>query len=207
MRRLREEERGIALPVAVAVLAIMLLLVSVAVAYSVRSVNKSTQDRGSARALAAADAGLDVAVYRMNKTIIGGQIVNLAGFLNNTILTAGCLNLNVAGLVSAGTGGWCPATPVEYVDPAGGERGERFRYYTELRLDVNLSGGLGVADLTRRVISVGEADGRTARVMGTYTVNLGRVLAVDSLASLFSLKNYKQCSSTGFSDSSPAAGC
>lgn len=207
------DERGIAVPIAIIVLLIVSLLVGVAVAYSVRSVQRSNYDRYSARAQAAADAGLDIAGWRMNKLLIGGNLAGLTSFVNNQVLTLGCTSVNVSGAVvlSSGSGSYCPETDWESVDREGGtSSGEQFRYYTQLRADVSVTGDLDTLTgqlLSRKVVVVGRANGRTARVLGLYQVQLDKIASANSLASIFTLKRYVQCPSTGFTASAPANGC
>jgi hypothetical protein len=65
--RLAAEEAGLALPVVIIVLAVAIVLMGVAVAQSGIATGGANQDRRVKRAIQAADAGLDAAVYRMNK--------------------------------------------------------------------------------------------------------------------------------------------
>ena len=67
VRRLVHREEGIALPVAMAALAVLSLLAAMVGASALELSSSSNRDRDSKRALAAAEAGLDVATYRVNK--------------------------------------------------------------------------------------------------------------------------------------------
>lgn len=224
MRRLRGEE-GIALPIAISVLAIVLMLVGVAVAYSIHSLDRSNRDRASARALAAADAGLDVAGWRMNKSIVANQFTGLLtlggapdqqGFLNQVISTLGCTNLAVNG--NQLSGNTCAGVE-ETLDEEGGATSatrETFQYYADLTVNVDLDAAthlqLGnivpdIASVDRYVISVGHAGGQRAVLLGKFQVDLNHLLDPSSLLSLFKLQRYVQCSSTSFNPNNPRASC
>jgi Tfp pilus assembly protein PilX len=60
------DQRGLALPIVISILLITGTLASVAVTSAVRTQRSSLEDRNSKRALQAADAGLDAALYRLN---------------------------------------------------------------------------------------------------------------------------------------------
>lgn len=225
--RLIGEQRGGVLPIAVSVLLIVLLLTGVTVAYSVRSVDRSNFDRYSARALAAADAGLDVAQYRMNKALLAGQTVGLVGLVNGVTKQLGCteLGVGVGGLVRVGLragGGWCVAGGWELVDGEVGvipadtwicesRTGAAFRYF--VRLDVAadvLIDRDGVIDndpVAWDVISVGCANGRTAVVRGKLPIDLTGALGSGTLLRLFKLESYEQCGGLVFDPAAPDAGC
>ena len=76
MRTLREEH-GFAVPLALAVIAIIAGFSAVAIALATHNVDRSSRDRVSVRALAAADAGLDTAAYRMNKALVASRVDGL----------------------------------------------------------------------------------------------------------------------------------
>lgn len=215
------------LPIAVAVLLIVIMLTGAAVAYSVRSIDRSNFDRYAARAQAAADAGLDVARYRMNKAVLGGQVVGLAGLVSGTIRQLECtqIGVGVGGLTRIGLqpgAGWCAAGGWELVDGESGviaeeeaacrsQTGSAFRYF--LRLDVGadvLVDGDGVITndpVAWEVISAGCANGRTAVVRGRLPIDLQGVLSAGHLLELFKLEDYHQCGGLAFDPAFPEATC
>ena len=67
MRRLMTSERGIALPVATAMLLVISLFVIAFFSVTLQVNDTSIDDRSSKRALAAAEAGLQMALYRLNQ--------------------------------------------------------------------------------------------------------------------------------------------
>jgi hypothetical protein len=214
MRRLRRDEDGIALAVAISILAIVLLLVGVAVAYSVHSVDRSNRDRAQARALAAAQGGVDVARWRMNKSIVAGQIGGLLstnGLLTQVVNTLGCTNLTVSGTTLVG-GSWCAGnTEILEGSTTGGATNETYQYYTDLSVGLDLQAGLDLGHLvsgliTRKIVSVGTTNGQSARIEGVVKVDLNHLLDGASLQ-LWTLGRVVQCPSTGFTATSPDAGC
>jgi type II secretory pathway pseudopilin PulG len=227
LARIAGEQRGAALPIAVSVLLIVIMLTGVAVAYSVRSVDRSNFDRRAARALAAADAGLDVARYRMNKALLGGQVTGLIGLVNGTVKQLRCTQIGVAaaGLVRVGLqqgAGWCDAGGWEPVDAESGliaensptcdaHVGASFRYF--LRLDVGadvIVGSDGVINndpIAWDVISAGCANGRTAVVRGRMPVDLSGATSAGGFLQLFKLEDYEQCGGLNFDPALPAATC
>lgn len=227
MRRISGEERGAVLPIAISVLLIVLMLTGVAVAYSVRSIDRSNFDRRSARALAAADAGLDVARYRMNKAVLAGQVTGLVGLADGTVKQLRCTQIGVAagGLVRVGTEGgvdWCAAGGWELVDADGGvmaeeeaacayQAGAAFRYF--LRLDLNAEvlvdgdGAINNDPVAWDVISAGCANGRTAVVRGQLPIDLTAATSTGALLQLFKLEGYTQCGGLAFDPAYPAATC
>jgi Tfp pilus assembly protein PilX len=67
MRRLTTSQEGIALPVATAMLLVISLFVIAFFSVTLQVNETSVEDRSSKRALAAAEAGLQMALYRMNE--------------------------------------------------------------------------------------------------------------------------------------------
>src|SRR5436309_15251314 len=60
-------EGGIALPAALILLLVITVMSGALAASAISGNNESKRDRGTKRAVAAADAGIDAAVYRRNK--------------------------------------------------------------------------------------------------------------------------------------------
>src|SRR2546421_7610639 len=76
LRRLRDGEDGVAMIVAMGALTVILLLTALAAAAAVQLSTSSNQDRNDKRAFQAAEAGLQVATYRMNKLVPGPTQTN-----------------------------------------------------------------------------------------------------------------------------------
>lgn len=221
-------ERGAVLPIAVSVLLIVLMLTGAAVAYSVRSVDRSNYDRYSARALAAADAGLDIARYRLNKVVAAGSVGSAIGLVNGLLWKLDdCteVNLAVGQLARVGVNqnaGWCADGGWQLVDGEGAavdpaaptcpeQAASAFRYFTRLWVDGEVAGdgGRGVNDdaLGWEVISVGCSNGRTAVVRGRLPISLRDALDAEAPLRLYELKDYEQCGGLDFDPALPDATC
>lgn len=159
-------QRAIALPTAVMMLMIVMFLASAAGLAAISAMGQSSHDRGTKRAVAAADAGLDTAIYRLNK-------------LRPAALT--CVAVGVPYLVVepiVGTG-WCPAVTEELGD------GTTFSYRMSAGAALNLNGqGL----LQRKIVVTGTANGVTRRIqanVGSLTgISVFGGYAVTSLSDL-----------------------
>jgi hypothetical protein len=205
MMRLRSEH-GFAVPLALAIIAIIAGFSAVAIALATHNVDRSSRDRNSVRALAAADAGLDTAAYRLNKTLVASRVDGLVpgGLATLVEETAGCLELGVGNTsVELVTMAECAATDAESVDATVDDDGlgqsATFRYWVKSEVDL----GTGDSLVKRRIVSVGEVDGITRRVMGTYRLDVAA-----PATALFTRESYAECTATVPSaGSDPAAGC
>lgn len=166
-------EDGIALPVAVLVLAITLVISAYAFASATRSNDQSNADRGVKRALQAADAGLQTAVYRLNKLDAARSaqpcVVVAAGSTDNQLAYAG---------YDAATPGWCPAVKETLGD------GASWSY----RVGAPAAGGPAIertvvatgteGSATRRVAATVSASGATTPLFGSFAVSSAETLAM-----------------------------
>jgi hypothetical protein len=100
---LLRSEQGMALPTALFAMIATMALASAAIMASIDVQQGSTRDAGSKKAIAAADAGANVALLRLNR-------------FKSSLLSTGCAG--PAGETQTPTGGWCPATTPEKVGPA-----------------------------------------------------------------------------------------
>jgi hypothetical protein len=174
MTRLIREQRGIALPVALGVLVVVSVLSASVFAVSLRLSHTSTASRDAKRALSAADAGIEAAVFEMNK--IGLQEESKC-FTTVAVPTA------------FGT------DPITGTTPAAGEcagasgdlgNGSRYTYFVTPALDegdvcaglpVNHTDSEGKVTVTQRCItSVGQANGERRRVQARVASYIGAKL-------------------------------
>ncbi|MGE5282614.1 MAG: hypothetical protein ACM3N0_09910 [Chloroflexota bacterium] len=105
LRRLRRSESGIALPTALFAMIATMALASAAVLSSVDVQQGSHRDHDAKEAIAAADAGANVALTRLNR------------FLSDITAATPCIG--PAGEAQEASGGWCPETTSESVGEAG----------------------------------------------------------------------------------------
>ncbi len=204
--RTPRQEHGFAVPLALAVIAIIAGFSAVAIALATHNVDRSSRDRGSVRALAAADAGLDTAAYRMNKALVASRVDGLVpgGLVALTQETLGCLDIGVGALtLELVATGDCALSESEAIDETVNDDGlgasASFRYWIKSAVDL----GTGDSLVQRKIISVGEADGVVRRVMGTYQLDLA-----PPATTLFSRASYVECTATVPADGTdPEAGC
>lgn len=151
LRRLIEEEAGIAVPVALAVLFLVWGLATVALREALTAQTQTQRDRQVKRALQAASAGVETGMYRMN--------LLQPGSLQCITISVG--TLTVSGLQSDG---WCAAQSEDLGDGAS----YSMRMSSGVSLRVN-----GQALVQREVVSTGTANGVRRRVLMRITAATG----------------------------------
>jgi type II secretory pathway pseudopilin PulG len=149
MRSLLAKETGIAMPTATGVLMVVSLLVAAVLATSTQLSQSSNRDQDAKRALSAAEAGIQSAVFRLN------QIRN-PRVPGNMCLTTGPV-------APTGSPAECPASPTESLG-----NGASFYYYVTPRLGptgtCSLLPAQVASDRDRCITAVGTADGVTRRL-------------------------------------------
>lgn len=158
LRRLRDE-RGNALVTAIGVLTVTSVLTASVFAVSTRLSDSSNRSRDAKRALSAADAGLEAAIYRINK--------------QNVQTTAKCFTNELVDAVAGECTGW--------TEDIG--NGASYTYYvTPALADADTCAGLPVDDsvingvqtiMQRCITSVGSANGQTRRVQARVASYIG----------------------------------
>src|SRR5690349_22390636 len=104
IRDLRRNERGIAVPTALMALVASFAIASVAVMSTVDVQQGTKRDHDSKEAIAAADAGANIALLRLNR------------YLPSMTTAHPCIGPN--GEYQTAVSGWCPATTTESVGGA-----------------------------------------------------------------------------------------
>jgi hypothetical protein len=147
-------ERGIALPAVLLLLFAVATLGAAVVAASVSGTSQAARDRGVKRSVAAADAGLSTAVYRLNK------LAPKALF---------CAVVGATGLETepVQADGWC-RTETEQLDS-----GVTYSYRVSAALDVTVN---GQSLLQRKIVATGTANGAKRRAMAVVGSLTGRTL-------------------------------
>jgi Tfp pilus assembly protein PilX len=123
--KLARSQEGIALPVTIIILVICAALAALAASAAITGNHQSTRDRSVKRALGAADAGVDLAQYRINKLV--------------EVLTDAkpCVVVDATGRLTTqaiAADGWCPEVSEELGD------GATFRYRVSNRSNTVVSG-------------------------------------------------------------------
>jgi type II secretory pathway pseudopilin PulG len=202
-------EEGYVVAVTVLVLGIILAMAGAAVALAVRSVDTSNRDKRAARSLAAADAGLDVAHYRLNRTLLATKKLGLSPpstttNLDDVLAIRDCLLVTIGGSTPGTKFGTilasgetvCAATERE---PLGD--GTSFSYRVANRFTI----GTVPEILTRQVLATGHGPrGTQRRVLGTFRT---RVNPLDKPTTLFRLWRYVECSAQPSDPTNPFSGC
>jgi hypothetical protein len=152
IQNLRRDQRGIAVPTALMALIASFALASVAVVSTVHVQQGTRRDHDSKEAIAAADAGANIALLRLNR------------FLPSLSTAHPCIG--PSGEYQTPTGGWCPATASEQVG------GATYRYMVS---------AFGSAS-TVTVVSIGTSGTVSRRVsVGLKTMSGKRVFADEKL--------------------------
>ena len=191
-------EGGFTLIPAMFTLMIVLMVGGASLAMAWRSLGSSARDRSAAKAQAAADAGADIAGYRLNKTLVSAGTAGLLGFTSDALRSVSCISVSVGSFSvidgSGASGGYCSQSADE-------DLGDGSKFHYSMSLGVKL-GGSASQILTRNVISTGISGGVTRRVMVVYKLDLnnGNVLR------LFKRYRYSTCTATP-PTSDPASGC
>lgn len=115
MTRARRED-GFTLPTTVWVLAVVVILSGIAITAAVAGLRDASVHRDAERAQGAADAGADVAGYRMSKTLVAPATDGLLGFAEGTLRTVGCVGADLS-FGTTGSVDAAPATEVGVTSP------------------------------------------------------------------------------------------
>jgi len=150
IRDLRRNERGIAVPTALMALVATFALSSVAVMSTVDVQQGTRRDHSSKEAIAAADAGANIALLRLNR------------YLPSLSVAHPCVGPN--GEYQTAVSGWCPATATESVG------GATYSYV--------VSAYAGTAK-PLNVVSVGSSGTVQRRVNVAMTTNAGKGIFAD----------------------------
>jgi type II secretory pathway pseudopilin PulG len=199
-RRIRGEE-GFVLPAALAMMAILLILSASAIALSLRSVDNSNHDRRVVRALQAADAGADVAVYRLNHMLVAGASSAVLGSIPNALQSLGCTSVNALGVVTISQ--VSPGAPQAYCPTedgsAGGVEGATYSY--RVSTAINVTTALGNL-LVRSIVATGAANGAQRRVL----VKVRAVIGGAGSLVLYQRIRHTECTSQP-TTTTPDSGC
>lgn len=205
------EERGFALPVVLSIMATIALFAAAAVGFATHSTDRSNRDRAAVRALAAADAGIDAALYRMNKALFSSQVQGVLGVPAAALAEVDCVELDVSvgelALVEDLGNGWCPASAgEEEVDGASsaGEDWEPARFSYSVSTGIRITTNPSTPIIERRVVATGVSGEVTKRVMATARAELD---ATDNLVRVFEQVGYETCTPEVPNAADPASGC
>lgn len=223
MSRLRDES-GIAVPMALIVILMLLGLGLAATQASIAGLSQATRDRQSKRALAAADAGADAAVWRLNHTVLAFDaqgllnLSNPAGTIQN-VLQQGCVTVTAANIDLLNTGSytgnfnpilpdlnlpWCSASSQGGASEDMGD-GAGYTYKVSSAVRALSSGAL--VGMRRKVVVTGKVRNVTRRIL--IGLDLRLVSGQNWIPeSLFQRTGWVECPAAAPAGSSaPDAGC
>jgi len=212
--RLIAGEGGFALPLALSIMFVIGALVMATIGFATHNTDRSIRDRKAARALAAADAGVEAALYRMNKALVSTQLQGLLGVVPGLLAEVKCVSLSLGQLTLLNpSNGWCPeASSSEVIDgPAtSGETwvDERFTYQVSMGLEIDLIPTQNAKVIERKIIATGYNGNVKQRVMATaeaWIGNSGTVLG--DLLKLFEQTGYVKCTPEPPNPADPTSGC
>ncbi|MGH2917442.1 MAG: hypothetical protein ACRDLS_02420 [Solirubrobacteraceae bacterium] len=155
---------GFVLPGSIALLVIMLVLTGAAIGLSLQSLDTSNRDRRVVRALQAADAGVDVAIFRLNHMLVAGSSSAVLGAVPNAVQSLGCTSVNVLGVYTISQ--VSPSAPQVYCPSEGGAsdsvQGATYSY--QVSTAINVTGSLGDL-LVRSIVATGASGNVQRRVL------------------------------------------
>jgi hypothetical protein len=147
----------------------LFIVASIGAAVTMRAVtatSQSRQDRSTKRAVAAADAGIDTALYRLNKVVPAADqcvVSELTGLQAERVLS----------------GGWCPAASEDLGD------GASYSYRVSGPVTLNTN---GQDILQRKIVSTGAVNGVTRRVAVTAANPTATLFGRNTVTSLKKLQ-------------------
>jgi type II secretory pathway pseudopilin PulG len=172
LANIRRDESGAILVLAIAVLAVLLLVSTAAVLAAVHLKASATRQRNETAALAAAQAGLDVATYRLNQnaaSLTSSKCLGTSG--TSVVVTSPTVESNTfctpigsaaSSVTGPSMGGYGGSGPTASNNPT-------YQYWDSIPLSSGSCGNLSVGGTTgviqRCVVSVGYAGGVTRRLV------------------------------------------
>ncbi|MDQ3675883.1 MAG: hypothetical protein M3401_03615 [Actinomycetota bacterium] len=179
---------GFVLPGSIALMVIMLVLVGGAIGLSLHSLDTSNRDRRLVRSLQAADAGVDVAIFRLNHMLVAGSSSAVLGAIPNAVQSLGCTSVNVAGVYAISQ--VTPGAPQVYcpVESGSADSVEGAAYSYQVSTAINVTGSLGSL-LVRSIVATGTAGSVQRRVLVKVRAVIG---GADSLV-LYQRIRHTEC--------------
>jgi len=143
---------------------IFLIMAATAIELSLNSLSATNHDRGLVRAVQAADAGVDVAIFRMNHMLVDGSSSAVLGSIPNAVQSLGCTSVDVMGVYTISQ--VSPSAPQAYCPSESGSadsvQGATYSYQVSTALSVTTSlGNL----LVRSIVATGMAGTVQRRVL------------------------------------------
>jgi hypothetical protein len=192
-------EAGFVLPGAIALLAIFAGLTATALTFSLQSLDNTNRDRRVVRALQAADAGADIAIFRLNHMLVAAGTGATLGLAVDAVGSLGCTSVDIAGFNTI-----VPPTAAAYCAAQSGSAADvqDATYSYRVATAVNVASGTGSL-LTRKILVTGTAGDVTRRVLVKVRLVIG---GTGSLV-LYQRVRHTECTSEPTDPASPDSGC
>lgn len=180
------------------IMLLVMLVTAVGALAVVRSFDETRRDRSSTSALSAADAAIDVLVWRMNKQLTASEIQNVGGLTQTLVSELGCADINAANVVQLSLSATSCDLSVTVGDGATAT--------CQSRLAVTLTAG-GLVDLSsltllsRNIICSSTVNGATRRIFARVSLPVTVASTLASPTSLWVRKAWQEC------PSDPSAAC
>jgi Tfp pilus assembly protein PilX len=215
MRRVRTDERGIALPITMMMIVVALLFSGAAIGSVMQGLRQSGNDVGRKKAAAAAQSGLRMGVFRLNQTKLdAGTALRIPLTLSQCLVQLPSLNLGVVNL----NNGWCASQSYDLGD------GTTYQVQTSAAVDLFNRGSLTISltplavSLQRRIVATGISQGERRRfymevqalgeIRGTVIPLVGTIVSRLTLQLYRTVPNsLRECTPTPPTPSNPASGC
>jgi Tfp pilus assembly protein PilX len=201
-------EEGFALPLAMSIMVIVAMFAGVTITFATHNTDRATHDNAAARAIGAADAGIDAAIYRMNKALIASAVQGVFGLPTATLAETKCLNISVGTLsVTDPVSGWCPQATSGTEDVDGAAAADQTWRPATFTYSVSTGVNIGTTSaplIERKVVAIGTVGDVQKRVMGIAHAELD---STGNLVKVFEQVGYKQCVSATPTGSDPTANC
>lgn len=212
--RIRHDERGIALYLALVMMTLALTFSLAAVGYVMAGTNGAVRDAQGRRALAAAQSGLRMALYRTNQTAVDLQLAAGASLSASNCLIAPGPSLSLA-IASVATG-WCSGSPIDL----GNGESATYRISPAVNVGDALPGligsllpGTSVPRFRRTIVASGTSGGRTRRVAQQIEMKVTIKIGLLGAGSTLDVRPYalvpgtfRQCTDAP-SGATPGTGC
>ncbi len=192
------EEDGFALASAIMIMLLVMLVTAVGALAVVRSFDETRRDRSSTSALSAADAAIDVLVWRMNKQLTASEIENVGGLTQALVGELGCADVNAAGIVQISLSATSCDLSVTVGDGATATCQSRLAVPLTAAGLVDLS---SLSLLSRNIVCASTVDGATRRIFARVSVPVTVASTLASPTSLWERTAWQEC------PSDPSAAC
>jgi Tfp pilus assembly protein PilX len=201
LHRRARDERGFALATTMMVIFISVLLGIPALSLTLGSLHRVASDRNETRALEAADAGADIAVWRMNKLIGPAEASGLVSSTVGAVAQLACITVDVGGAkaLSLNSGqGWCAPTAWETLDDNSGGPKQETRYSVSTGIHISLD---PTSLIQRRIVATGRVGTVQRRIVLTMRID-------PNLSTLALWRRYRYAECSGRQPGSdPDSGC